>query len=98
MSLHIKLARTAEALTILAKSLMPQGKLAAAICREVINRLESYQESRLLSIEEQDILKLLKTRLLGLAAIESSRAPKNRDSLGSERKMQTLATFTSWLR
>jgi hypothetical protein len=74
MSLHIKLARTTKALTILAKSLMPQGKLVAAICREVINRLESYQESRLLSIDEQDLLKLLKTRLLGLAAIERSRA------------------------
>jgi hypothetical protein len=36
MTLHIKWMCTTKALTIWAQRLIPQGKLAAAICREII--------------------------------------------------------------
>jgi hypothetical protein len=63
MGLHIKLSREAKALAIWARGLMPLGKLAAAICREVIFQLEAYQEGRSLSDDGQELLKLLKKRL-----------------------------------
>jgi hypothetical protein len=43
-----------------------------AICRGVIHQLETAQESRLLSSEECDLVSSLKTRIMGLAAIEKS--------------------------
>jgi hypothetical protein len=36
---HIKLSRTAKALRIWAKKMVPQGKLALIICKEVIEQL-----------------------------------------------------------
>jgi hypothetical protein len=74
MKLHIKLSRTAKALSAWAHTIIPMGKLAAVICREVIAHLESAQENRTLSEEEGHLKKLLKDRILGLAAIERSRA------------------------
>jgi hypothetical protein len=74
MSLHIKLSRTAKALAVWARGLIPQGKLAAVICREVIFQLDTAHEDRLLSEDEHDLKKLLKSRILGLTAIERSRA------------------------
>jgi hypothetical protein len=44
-----------------------------AVCREVIEQLETTQEDRQLSPGENQLLKLLRHRLLGLAAIEKSR-------------------------
>jgi hypothetical protein len=73
MKLHIKLAWTAKALALWARTLIPQGRLAAVICREVIARLEQAQEGRLLSEEEVQLMKLLKNHILGIAAIERSR-------------------------
>jgi hypothetical protein len=40
----------------------------------VINQLELAQENRLLTSEEMQLKQLLKSRILGLAAIEKSRA------------------------
>jgi hypothetical protein len=40
------------------------------VYREVIDQLERAQEARLLSEGERNLLKLLKVRLIGLAAIE----------------------------
>jgi hypothetical protein len=74
MTLHIKFSRTAKALAAWARSLIPQGKLAVVICREVIHQLGSAQEARPLSDEENQLKKLLKSIILGLAAIERSRA------------------------
>jgi hypothetical protein len=45
-----------------------------AICREVIDQLERAQEDRHLTPRETDLIKLLKVRLLCLAAIQKSRA------------------------
>jgi hypothetical protein len=39
--LHIKLSRNVKALKKWSKSLVPQGKLTMAICREVIDRFET---------------------------------------------------------
>lgn len=74
LTLHIKLSRTGKALRKWAKSLIPQGKLASAICREVIMQLDKAQEDRILTNEEKGLRKTLKQRILGLAAIEKSRA------------------------
>jgi hypothetical protein len=46
---------------------MHQDKLAMSICREVIGQLETAQEEMLLSVGERALLKLLKSRILGLA-------------------------------
>jgi hypothetical protein len=73
-SLHIKLSRTAKALKAWSKSLISQCKLAMTICIEVIAQLELAQESRPLSQGERHLIKQLKLRLLGLVAIEKSRA------------------------
>jgi hypothetical protein len=45
-----------------------------AICREAIKQLDITQESRELVHAERQLIKTLKLRLLGLAAIERSRA------------------------
>jgi hypothetical protein len=72
--LHTKLTRTAKALRAWAKTLIPQGKLALVICREVILQLEKAQELRVLIQPERSLIKHLKRRILGLAAVEKSRA------------------------
>jgi hypothetical protein len=72
--LHIKLSRAAKALAMWSQKLIPQGKLAAVICREVIKQLEVVHEYRLLSIDEVQLKKYLKHRVLGLGAIDKSRA------------------------
>jgi hypothetical protein len=53
-SFHTKLSRTTKALHVWSKSLVPQGKLALQICREVILQLEKAQETRQLSSTERD--------------------------------------------
>lgn len=74
LTLHIKLSRTAKALKKWAQLLAPQGRLALAICREVVQQLDIAQESRALSDPERELKKTLKHRILGLAAIEKARA------------------------
>jgi hypothetical protein len=73
-TLHIKLSRTAKAPRSWSRSLIPQTKVASAVCREVIQQLESTQEQRQLNLEERQLISTLKNRLLGLAAIEKCRA------------------------
>jgi hypothetical protein len=74
--LHIKLKRTAKALKSWSKYLIHHGKVALAICREVIKQLENEQESKQLSAAEINLIKLLRSRILGLVAIERCRAKK----------------------
>jgi hypothetical protein len=69
----------------LAKTLIPHGRLAMQVCREVIHQLEKAHEFRHLTVNEISLLKLLKARILGLAAIEKSRA-RQRSSLIRLRK------------
>jgi hypothetical protein len=67
---------------------MPQGKIAMVVCREVISQLETAQEAMQLSDGERNLLKLLKSRVLGLATIEKSRA-RQRSKLTWLRKGDT---------
>jgi hypothetical protein len=53
---------------------MHQDKLAMSVCREVIGQLETAQEERLLSVGERALLKLLKSRILGLATQNENKA------------------------
>jgi hypothetical protein len=71
--LHIKLSRTVKALKKWSRSLIPQGKMALTICREVINQLDRVQENRSLTEPEQNMTRGLKARILGLSAIQRSR-------------------------
>jgi hypothetical protein len=73
-TLHIRLSRIAKSLKSWSKNLMSREKIAMSICREVIAQLDKAQESRNLTGEERTLHKTLKQRLLGLAAIEKSRA------------------------
>jgi hypothetical protein len=72
--LHIKLSRAAKPLQAWSRSLFPLGKVALAVCREVVQQLDKAQESRPLSTGERVLYKHLKARILGLAAIQRSRA------------------------
>jgi hypothetical protein len=72
--LHIKLSRTTKALRAWSRSLFPLGKVAMVVCREVVQQLDKAQGSRPLSIGERALVKHLKSRILGLAAIQKSRA------------------------
>jgi hypothetical protein len=71
---HIKLSRTTKAIRRWYISLVPQGRLAGVICREVINQLERARENKALTPHEGNLVKQLKHILLGLVAIEKSRA------------------------
>jgi hypothetical protein len=72
--LHTKLSRVAKSLKSWSNKQASQGKLAMAVCREVIAQLDLVQECRTLSSQERLLVKNLKMKLLGLAAIEKSRA------------------------
>jgi hypothetical protein len=71
--MHAKMSKTAKALKFWAKSLLPQSKIAMAVCREVILQLETAQEFRPLSQEECAFMSKLKSRIMGLTTIEKCR-------------------------
>jgi hypothetical protein len=72
--LHIKLTRTAKTLKQWVRGIIQQKILAIATCREVIRQLEKVQEFRVWLAAEHNLIKLLKSRILGLAAVDRSRA------------------------
>jgi hypothetical protein len=97
MSLHIKLSRTAKALASWDIKQIPLGKLTAIICREIA-QLDKIQEDRILSAEETQLKKLLKSRILDLAAIERSRAKqRSRINWIREGDANTKKKITLWL-
>ncbi|XP_066392289.1 uncharacterized protein [Miscanthus floridulus] len=71
--LHIKLARVAKAIKRWHKEKIGDTRLQLAIVKEVLLQLELAQESRMLMSQELDLCRRLKTRSVGLAAIEKSR-------------------------
>lgn len=73
MILHNRLQQTATKLKIWSRSLFSNAKMQLNISNEVIQRLETAQESRQLSELEVALLKNLKKQVLGWAAIERSR-------------------------
>jgi exonuclease III len=80
--LHIKLSRTTKALKSWSRKIVSQGKMAMAVCREVIAHLDIAQERRTLSPEERGLVKSLKLRLLGLAAIENPEPDRGQELPG----------------
>jgi hypothetical protein len=74
LSLHVKMSRIAKALNAWSKTLLPAYKLTLSVCREVVLQLDKAQENRALSPGEGMLIKTIKQRILGLAAIEKCRA------------------------
>lgn len=73
MILHNKLHNTATALRSWSKNLFGNARLQLHIVQEIILRLDEAQENRSLTVEEVELLRDLKVRVLGLAAVERSR-------------------------
>ena len=71
--LHHKLLSTATALKEWSSSLFSDAKMQLLMAQDVIFHLDKAQESRALSSEELALYRQLKTRILGLAAVERSR-------------------------
>lgn len=92
LKLHIKLSRTAKGLRKWSRTLVTQGNLSMAVCREVISQLDKAEEERQLSSQEHVFRKFLKTRLLGLSAIEKARA-KQKSRLTWLRKGDTNTKY-----
>jgi hypothetical protein len=72
-NLHVKLDRVAKALRKWSRKILPHTTVVMAICREVIEQLQCAQEMRQLTKREILLIKTLKSRLLGPAAVEKSR-------------------------
>lgn len=73
MVLHNQLHNTATALRSWSKDLFGNARMQLHIVQEITLRLEEAQDSRDLSAEERELLRDLKVRTLGLAAVERSR-------------------------
>jgi hypothetical protein len=78
LRLHVKLLRTAKALKKWRRKSMGGWKIAWAILNIVLSNLEKAQESRALTHEELNFKKYLKTKSLGMAAVQKSRARQPR--------------------
>jgi hypothetical protein len=76
MTLHVKLSRVAKDLRTWYSSLVPHIKLTMVVCREVVLQLETAHESRSLLPVEAEFIQKLKSRILGLVAVEKNRARK----------------------
>jgi hypothetical protein len=68
--LHVKLSRTAKALRRWNKELIRWTKLVSAMADEVIFNLDIAQEDRCLTADERGLRQMLKTKLLGFAAVD----------------------------
>nr|XP_051201804.1 uncharacterized protein LOC127315350 [Lolium perenne] len=73
MRIRVKLGRTARALRSWSKELFGDARFQLHLANEIIHRFDIAQEDRTLGPLEFELRKLLKTRVLGLAAIERSR-------------------------
>jgi hypothetical protein len=74
LRLHVKLLRTAKALRNWRRSSLGRWKLSWAILNIVLANLEKAQEDRALTLEEMEFKKYLKSKALGIAAMQKSRA------------------------
>lgn len=68
--METKLQRTAADLKIWANTLFSNAKIQFHLASEVIMQLDIAQEKRGLTPSEFDLRKMLKQRIVGLAAIE----------------------------
>lgn len=67
------LRSTAKELRKWSKSIISDVALQLALANEVILQLDIAQENRPLSVDEQDLRRKLKIRVLGLAAVDKAR-------------------------
>ena len=74
LRIHIKLIRTAKALKNWRRKSLGGYKITWAILNITLANLERAQESRILTPEELEFKKYLKTKALGIAAIQKARA------------------------
>ena len=74
MILNNKLCNTAAELRKWSRSVFGKARMQLHMVQEIIFRLDQAQEARVLSEEEAGLLKDLKVRVLGLAAIERARS------------------------
>ena len=68
-----KLCNTAAELRKWSRSVFGEARMQLHMVQEIIFRLDQAQEARVLSEEEAGLLKDLKVRVLGLAAVERAR-------------------------
>ena len=73
MILHNKLLNTASALRAWSRKVFGEARMQLHMVQKIIFRLDQAQEERDLSEEEVCLLKDLKVRVLGLAAVERAR-------------------------
>jgi hypothetical protein len=71
---HIKLSRVLKSLKSWSKNLVSQTKIVMVVYREVIAQMDLAQENRAMSLEERNLIKHLKMRLLGMATVEKTKA------------------------
>jgi len=74
LRIHVKLIRTAKALKNWRRKSLGRYKITWAILNITLANLERAQESRILTPEELEFKKYLKTKALGIAAIQKARA------------------------
>ena len=72
-----KLKRTGQKLRSWSKTLFSNSKVQLHMALEVILRLDLMQEKRELSLEERDLRKRIKRRIISLAVLEKSRKRQN---------------------
>lgn len=74
LRIHVKLMRTAKALKMWRRRNFGQWKVQWAILNIALSNLEKAQETRTLSQDEMNFKKYLKSKALGLAAMQKTRA------------------------
>jgi hypothetical protein len=65
-----------------------------AVCREIIEQLEKAQEHRELLCQKIQLIKTLKQRILGMIAIEKSRARQRSRITWLQKEMKTQSFFS----
>jgi exosome complex RNA-binding protein Rrp4 len=72
--MHVKLLRLARALKVWRRAHFSNWKIQMAIVQVVLLELEKAQERRSLTTEELEFRKLLKAKLVGMAAVQKAKA------------------------
>jgi hypothetical protein len=90
---HHKLTNTTRALCLWSNSVFGEANLQFHMAQEIILRLDMAQYVRDLSEDEQELRKALKLRVLGLAAVERSRAKTMLQNYLAERRGSLYQIF-----
>jgi hypothetical protein len=74
LRIHVKLLRTTKYLKNWRRKLLADHKIVGAILNITLSNLERAQESRNLTPDQLELKKYLKTKALGIAAMQKARA------------------------